>query len=210
MTSSVSGLKLAFPRDSELGKAPVEMDPSGTIELTRGLVAGDDQKFRRFHDLYFDRLQRYLTALSQGDETAARENLQETFIRVARRPKVFSEETALWSWLTVVARNVARDRGRKERSYWRCLGRYARDWMGPPAHRAEKENRDHVHRLLDRAIASLAPLERQLIERKYLEGRRVKELVEETQLSEKAVESRLSRARKHLREWLTKEFKQYE
>ena len=80
----------------------VPANPSPTSVLTRGLAAGDEAAFRQFHEEYFDRLLRYHLILARGDEHAARDALQETLTRVARKgrhlkPKRPSGAGSSWS-----------------------------------------------------------------------------------------------------------------
>jgi len=56
--------------------------------------------------------------------------------------------------------------------------------------------------LLERTLATLPPDEKQLVEWKYLERRSVRDIAVELQTSEKAVESRLVRIRRKLKEFL--------
>jgi DNA-directed RNA polymerase specialized sigma24 family protein len=81
--------------------------------LTRRLAAGEEDAFREFHAQYFDRLHEFLLVVARGQEHEAREALQETLVRVARRARTFDDEDAFWCWLKAVARNAARDAGRK-------------------------------------------------------------------------------------------------
>src|SRR5439155_22845714 len=83
------------------------------LGLTRGLAAGDEEAFRKFHAGYFDRLLRYLFVITKGDQEAAREALQETMTRVVRYARPFDSEEVFWSWLTVLARSAVVDAGRK-------------------------------------------------------------------------------------------------
>ena len=69
--------------------------PSGVAELTRRLVARDEDAFREFHTLYFDRLYQFLLVVARGQEHEAQEALQETLLRVARSPRVFDNEETL-------------------------------------------------------------------------------------------------------------------
>jgi RNA polymerase sigma-70 factor (ECF subfamily) len=110
------------------------------LRLTEALAAGRDEAFREFHDGYFDRLLRYLLVVTRGDEQAAYDALQETYIRVARHARAFNTEEKFWSWLTVLARSAAADGGRKRRSYWRLLTRYALSWFPPSAGSAAAED----------------------------------------------------------------------
>lgn len=176
--------------------------------LTAALAAGDEDAFREFHEQYFDRLLRYLMVVAHGDEQAARDALQETFIRVARYARRFDCEQEFWSWLTVLARSAAADAGRKRRSYWRLLTNYALSWM--PSHSAQNEADEvdgHLRSLLLERIENLDGEDRALIEGKYLRGESVRELAAQSNLTEKAVESRLSRARRQLRSELLDKLK---
>ncbi len=82
---------------------------SATAALTGGLAARDEEAFRQFHAAYFDRLLRYHLVIMRGDEHAAHEALQETFLRVVRPPRRCDDEEIFWSWLTVLARSAATD-----------------------------------------------------------------------------------------------------
>jgi len=99
-----------------------------------------------------------------------------------------------------VARNAARDSGRKENRYRSLLEKFFTSKQpnaaGPHAEEARLKT------LLDETLDELSPDERQLVEGKYLDGSAVKELSADTGLTEKAVESRLLRLRRQLRERL--------
>ena len=47
--------------------------------MTRAMTKGDEMAYRNFHEIYFDRLLRYLLVVANGNEEAAREALQLTF-----------------------------------------------------------------------------------------------------------------------------------
>ena len=57
-----------------------------------------------------------------------------------------------------------------------------------------------LHELLARKVSALPPEERQLIAQKYLLRRSVREIAAAQQTTEKAVESKLSRVRRKLKE----------
>ena len=177
--------------------------PDPVARLTRRLAAGDDDAFRQFHSLYFDRLYQFLLVLARGQEHEAQETLQETLLRVVRYAREFDNEDAFWCWLKVVARSAARDGGRKRRRYFALLENFASRWrIGADPPRAAEENR--LAAILAEGLEELALEDRRLIEGKYLDGAAVKELSELMGLTDKAVESRLLRARRQLREILLK------
>ncbi|MFP6855672.1 MAG: sigma factor [Roseibacillus sp.] len=52
-----------------------------------------------------------------GEPSHLDDLLQETLLRAVRYMRVFHDEAALWSWLTVLARSAVADHGRR-RSRW--------------------------------------------------------------------------------------------
>jgi RNA polymerase sigma-70 factor (ECF subfamily) len=172
-----------------------------TLRLTRRLAAGDEAAFREFHDRYFDALYHFLLVLCRGQTTEAQEALQETLLRVARYGRPFADETIFWCWLKMVARSAARDAGRKQHRYLNLLRHYALRWASP-ANCAAAGTQTELSELLEQNLLALEPADRRLVEGKYLDGYSVRELAAQSGLTEKAVESRLLRLRRHLREQL--------
>ncbi len=175
--------------------------------LTRALARGDESAFREFYEAYFDRLLRYLLVVAGGNETAAREALAAALVRVVRHVKPFDAEEKFWSWLTVLARTALADESKKQRRWFAFLERLSRH--------AETENAgadgdvadERLRTLLDKNLSSLPPDERELVSQKYFLRRSVREIADTQQTTEKAVESKLSRVRRKLKEALFDELK---
>lgn len=179
---------------------PTAAEQPAIASLTRRLAAGHEAAFREFHALYFDRLYHFLVVVTRGQTHAAQDALQETLLRVVRHAREFESEEVFWSWLKAVARNTARDGARKQRRYFALL----QDFGFNREHASNPTGPDDrlLRALLDESLAELAPADRQLIEGKYLRGATVQELATQTDLTEKAVESRLLRLRRQLGESL--------
>ncbi|MDB6025893.1 MAG: hypothetical protein JWM68_2116 [Verrucomicrobiales bacterium] len=180
--------------------APLRERPVAIVELTTALASGNEEAFRKFHELYFDRLFRYHIVIARGDDDAACEALQETFLRVARHVRRFDSEETFWSWLTVLCRTAAFDRGRKRQRYWRLIADYARSLLSPVAMPSPDAEEERLNEVLGLCVEELDAAEKALVEGKYFRGASVRELACETGLTEKAVESRLLRARRELRQ----------
>jgi len=178
-----------------------EVGRNAIADLTRGLACGREEAFRIFHQVYFDRLLRYLLVVTRGDEQAARDGIQETFLRVARHARRFETEAAFWSWLTVLARSAVIDAGRRQSCYQRMLFRFA-GFRRAEAIPEPDSDESLLHDELANGLMTLAPLDRALMEAKYMHRRSVQELAQRFDLSPKAVESRLHRARRQLRDYL--------
>ncbi|HUR60516.1 MAG TPA: sigma-70 family RNA polymerase sigma factor [Opitutaceae bacterium] len=185
--NGIPAVPAAHPKDAPLPGVP---------GLTRQLALGDEAAFREFHAQYFDRLYHFLLAVTRGQEHAAQDALQETLLRVVRYAREFETEEAFWGWLQVVARNAARDGGRKHRRYAALLERFA--FRAPVDSPWPGREQERVRDALDESLAAVDAADRSLIEGKYLHGSTVLELAQQTGLTEKAVESRLHRLRRQI------------
>ena len=181
-----------------LGSIRAAEPEAGIVRLTAGLAAADEDAFREFHGLYFDRLYHFLLVVCRGADDQAQEALQLTLLRVVRHARAFQSEDTFWCWLKALGRSAARDVGRKQRRYAALLERFARWWE--PRDSTTTLGGDPLAGHIETLLADLEPVERQLIEGKYLADESVKELSAQTGLSEKAVEARLTRLRQRLRE----------
>jgi RNA polymerase sigma factor (sigma-70 family) len=162
------------------------------------LAAGEEAAFREFHAQYFDRLHQFLLVVARGQEHEAREALQETLVRVARHARAFDDEDAFWCWLKAVARNAARDAGRKRTRYAALLQTFA-NFVRPATPASPTADDDRLTAVIDECLAELAADDRALLQGKYLAGATVQELSAREGLTPKAVESRLLRLRRDLR-----------
>ena len=173
--------------------------------LTAGMVRSDESAYRKFFDMYYNRLFRYIIVLT-GNEESARETLQMTLLRIAKNVRRFDSEEAFWSWLTVLARSSVIDEGRKSRRYLALLTRFfEHQQIG-----ASNANTDADTRLMDLMRSNMEKLpddERELLHLKYSAGQSVRSLADQLSLTEKAVESRLSRARSRLKETILSQLK---
>lgn len=170
--------------------------------LTTRMRSGEEAAHREFYDLYYGRLLRYLLVVARGDEEAATEALEATLLRVVRHIKVFPDEAVLWSWLTVLARSSLADHRRKHGRYLTFLARFKRQAEVERSALGTSEDEGRLQTALLRATAALPAEERQILDWKYFEHRSVREIAAELRTSEKAIESRLVRIRKKLKEEL--------
>ena len=168
-------------------------------------MEGDELAWRNFYDRYFDRLWRYLLVAAGGNEDVARESLQAALVRAARHIKVFRDGDVFWSWLTVLARTALADERKKGRRYFFFLERFKRQKEVESEQTNDVQTDEHLNTLLARHVASLPPDEQKLIEQKYMARRTVREIAGELQVTEKAVESQLSRIRRKLKDATLKE-----
>jgi RNA polymerase sigma-70 factor (ECF subfamily) len=196
--NAVLALPLTGGKSVETGSTQARV--RGTVaNLTQRLAAGEDEAFREFHARYFDPLYHFLLVVCRGREIEAQEALQQTFLRVVRYARVFESEEAFWSWLKVVARSAARDAGRKERRYLGLIERLARRVEVENLHASNAEE-NVLREALEECLTELEPGERRLLESKYVAGLTMEELSMAEGGTERAIESRLLRLRRRLRD----------
>jgi RNA polymerase sigma-70 factor (ECF subfamily) len=202
----VSAASIPIPLILQRAENPPAGEGTAEIaELTRRLAAGEEEAFREFHERYFNRLYQFLLAVTSGDEPEAQEATQDALLRVARYARRFESEEIFWSWLKNVARSAARDCRRKRRRYLAMLHDFTLRWQQPAAGPDEEEER--LRALLEETLGELPPGDRLLIRQKYAEGATMRELAARSGLTEKAVESRLLRLRRALREGILRKLR---
>jgi RNA polymerase sigma-70 factor, ECF subfamily len=175
--------------------------------LTRAMARSDEAAYRLFYEAYFDRLLRYLLVVTGGNEEAAREALQLALVRVVRHVKVFDAEEKFWSWLTVLARSALADESRKRRRYFSFLERFTRHQETRMVAADNGEVDEQLRTLLADKMTALPADEQRLVEQKYLLHQSVREIADGQQTTEKAVESKLSRVRRKLKDAVLAELK---
>jgi len=122
--------------------------------------------------------------------------VQETLLHAWRNRRQFRSESSPATWVLSIAKNRVKMRLRSlgTRPSFAAIDREAL----PAGVVRSPEAAAAVRRALD----AIEPQYADVLERRYLEGRTVREIAEALDESEKAVESRLHRAREALREQL--------
>ena len=179
-------------------------------ELVRRMLSGDERAFTEFFDGYFPGLFRFALARVGRNEDAAEEVVQATLCAAIAKLHTFRGEAALFTWLCTFCRHEVS-------AFYRRTGRNhaavalveddpevaaaleslaAASDTGPEAAMRRDETARLVHLLLDR----LPPRYAAALEWKYIEGLSVAEIAARFDLTAKATESMLTRAREAFRE----------
>lgn len=185
-----------------------EVEPISTPsdqDLVKRLVKGDEGAFQTFFDIYFPRLYRFALARLGGNEQVAEEVVQTTLCRVVRKIHTFRGEAALFTWLcTFCRREVSAYYKRSNREPQRILlveeepeiRSALESLMSAYGGNPEEElQRGELARLVQVALDHLPPRYGDALEWKYIHGLSVKEIAPLLDVSPKAAESLLTRAR---------------
>ncbi len=179
-------------------------------ELVQSMLSGEERAFTEFFDGYFPGLLRFAMARMGRDENAAEEVVQATLCAAIAKLGTYRGEAALFTWLCTFCRHEIsafyRRRGRDHATVAlveddpavaaALESLSAGEETGQEAALRRDETARLVHLLLDR----LPPRYAAALEWKYIDGLSVKEIAARFDVSSKAVESMLSRAREAFRE----------
>ena len=182
------------------GKPQIEQDRN----LARQVAGGDQSAFDAFFKEYFPRLFRFALSRVGNDPALAEEVAQRTMCIVVRKMGSYRGEALLFTWLCQICRNemsaVYRQCGEEFRAdipiddhpaVQAALESMYSDEYQPEAARRRQEIAHFVKATLQHLPSSYA----KALEMKYVKGNSVREISLELELSEKATESLLTRAR---------------
>jgi RNA polymerase sigma-70 factor (ECF subfamily) len=150
---------------------------------------------RAIHDAHSQTLLRYVLRLTRGDMPFAEEVVQESFLRLWRKPEVLEQPSdSVRAWLFTVARNLVIDDRRS--------ARYVRELQTDNV--PERPSIDAIGPAFDKwilsdALQSLSPDHRNAIVRAYYLGQTVADIAQQEQIPEGTVKSRLHYALRALR-----------
>ena len=174
-------------------------------ELVRRIAAGDDEAFEMFSERYIPGLYRFAAARLAGEGQLARDIVQTTLCKVMAKLGSYRGDGPLFGWLCACCRNEI---AMHFRAQGKAVELSLEDDAVPPAALAAPttdrpdeilvtfERTELVHLTLD----LLPPRYAQALEWKYAEGFSMREIARRLQLTEKAVESLLTRARAAFRQ----------
>ena len=182
------------------------------MPLIQALQAGDDsalnELIHRHREPLFHFVFRYLR-----DETAARDVVQETFVRVYFKAAKFTPKSAVKTWIYTIALNLCRDQGRRLAKRQTDVSLNApRPGDQPPLELAdgspgpdEQVRQKDRFGALQRAIDQLPHKLKAALVLFSLEGYSQKEAAEILGTTPKTVELRVAHARQKLRQMLVGE-----
>ncbi len=174
--------------------------------LVARLLSGDDDAFAQFFDLMFPRVYRFALARVGERDDAAEDIAQATLCQVMRKLATWRGEASLFTWICTICRHEWRRKHPDEaavelvedapetRAALESL--HAHERLGAQATVERRELAVLVQRVLDH----LPPHYGNVLEWKYLDDLPVRGIAARLNLSEKAAESLLTRARAAFRD----------
>jgi RNA polymerase sigma-70 factor (ECF subfamily) len=168
---------------------------TGDAELVRRVLAGDTSAYGGLVARYRDRLGRYAVHML-GDREDAEEALQDAFVRGYRSLERCDDPERFGAWLYGILVNRCRTAGARAVRRGRMFVRDEAALNGAPfPSPVERSDFDDVVR---RALARLAPEQREAFLLKYVEGLEYEEMARLTGAGVSALKMRVKRAREQL------------
>lgn len=179
-------------------------------QLVKRLLAGDERAFGRFFDENFARLYRFVLVRVSHNPEAAAEIVQASLSKALASIRGYRAESALFTWLCVIARNELVDWGRRDTRYrshivltedFPEIREVVDSVFGAPADSPGRLYRRHeLSRLIQVALDHLPPRYGDALEWKYIQGYSVKEIAGRLEVSPEAAQSLLARAKRAFRD----------
>lgn len=150
---------------------------------------GDSESFRLLVERYEREALGHAVALL-GHREEARDAIQEAFLDAFRALGRFDASRRFYPWFYVLLRNRCLKRLRRPRPETAPVA-----ILAAPADPAATESKE----ILERALASLEPADREIVTLRHLDGLSYRELADRLEIPIGTVMSRLHQARKRLR-----------
>jgi len=179
-------------------------------KLAKRLLTGKEQAFNQFFNENFARLYRFVLHRVSRDEEAAKEIVQTALSRALRKIHTYRGESALYTWLCVIARNEIVDWVRRNARYREHIV-LTEDFpeiqaavdsiLAPPADDPRRHYQKYeMSRLIQVTLDKLPAKYGDALEWKYIQGYSVKEIAAKMELSPEAAQSLLARAKRAFQE----------
>ena len=176
---------------------PMILEPPSDAELMARVREGDRDAFSDLVDRHKDAVVSYLTRLS-GDRDRAEDLAQDTFLRLFRAARDYTEQGYLRAYLFRIATNLVRSEERRERRLRLLAPFLAREGHAEPAATSALLRRE-LHREVAAALARLPLRYRVPLVLHEIEGWSYVDIAEEIGCREGTVKSRVHRGRQQLK-----------
>ena len=161
------------------------------VEIAKKAIKGDDRAFLQIKQSYKDTLYRTAFAFFKNEHDAL-EAIQEVTFRAYQKIHTVKEPSYMKTWLVRIMMNYCQDQLKRRK-------RYSSSEILQEIGFSE----DTTHIEMNEAIASLSSVEQQLIFLKYFQNTKIKEIAELEKIPEGTVKSRLHKALKSLKDFLS-------
>lgn len=184
----------------------IQQEEDNITALIAAVARGEEEAFYKLYLLFKDQV--YNVSLSYlQNEQDAEDVLQEVFIKIYQSLDTFKHQSSLNTWIYRITINTALDflRRKKRSSIFNYSPKYQVNIPTFDHPGVLLENKENA-RILFKVIHTLSANQKTVFILSYIEGLPRQEIADIMQLSLKAIESLLQRAKSNLRNKLEKQF----
>jgi RNA polymerase sigma-70 factor (ECF subfamily) len=169
--------------------------------LIRSMADGDKRALKILYVRHHARVYRFLIRLV-GSEAMAEEIANEVFLEAWRRADKFEGRSQVATWLLAIARfrAITECRRRSEAQLDDSVAAVIEDSSDTPSVSLEKRERSDI---LQRCLAKLTPLHREVINLIYYQGKKIEEVAQSTGAPVNTIKTRMHHARSRMAELLS-------
>lgn len=166
-------------------------------ELVAGLLGGSERALQKFYQGYAPRLRAFIQSKTRSREDAE-EILQDSLLSSLDALALYSGRSSLFTWLCGIARHEIADYYRRRTLKTVVFSRFpfVEGFVSRALEPDAKMMRAEYERRVRRALQTLLPHYREILELKYMDGLSVREIAQKLGMSFKGCESALTRARR--------------
>jgi RNA polymerase sigma-70 factor (ECF subfamily) len=177
--------------------APAELSDKALVQL---MADEDKRALKLLYVRHHDRVRRFVMRLT-GNESTAEEVVNEVFLEAWRHAREFEGRSQVATWLMAIARfrAISASRRRSEAQLDKGAAAVIEDPSDTPAISMDKRERSDI---LQKCLAKLTPLHREVINLIYYQGKKVEEVAQFTGAPINTVKTRMHHARSRMAELL--------
>ncbi|MHC4947867.1 MAG: RNA polymerase sigma factor [Planctomycetota bacterium] len=179
------------------------MDITEEHALVRRAKAGDGRAIEGLIRAHQQALYAFMLRMS-GSPDAAEDIVQEAFVRVLRNLDRFDTRFRFSTWLFTIAKRLYVNAVQKHRPVYDTerLGTSPGRGLAPGSVSARDETNENVRSLLDAALESLNPRQREIILLFHQQGWPISLIADHLDMPQGTVKSHLHRARRRMKEFI--------
>jgi RNA polymerase sigma-70 factor, ECF subfamily len=176
---------------------PAELSDEALVQL---MADEDKRALKLLYLRHRDRVRRFVTRLT-GNDAVAEEVVNEVLLEAWRHAGDFEGRSQVTTWLMSIARfkAISECRRRSEAQLDESAAAIIEDPADTPAVSMDKRERTDI---LQRCLAKLTPLHREVINLIYYQGRKIEEVARFTGAPINTVKTRMHHARRRMAELL--------
>jgi RNA polymerase sigma-70 factor (ECF subfamily) len=177
--------------------APAELSDKALVQL---MVDEDKRALKLLYMRHHDRVRRFVMSLT-GNESTAEEVVNEVFLEVWRHAGQFEGRSQVSTWLMAIARfkTISECRRRSEAQLDERSAAVIEDPSDTPAVSMDKRERSDI---LQKCLAKLTPLHREVINLIYYQGKKIEEVAQFTGAPVSTIKTRMHYARSRMADLL--------